>query len=67
MFAQVHALAKGLADPGDIALCHAACKACAAVHVEIHAIGLPIYELAAIVRTHGLENYEKAAVEKISY
>lgn len=64
---QVHALAKELADPADIALCHAVGQACAAVHVETHAIGLPIYELTAIVRSLGLENCEKAVDKKISY
>ena len=64
---KVHALAKKLADPADIALCHAVGQACATVHVETHTIGLPIYELTAIVRSLGWENCETAVKGKIAY
>lgn len=43
------------AGPEDAALCHAVGQACATVHVETHAIGLPIYELTALVRSIGLD------------
>lgn len=49
-----HAAAKDTDDPVSIALCHAVGQACGAVHVETHAIGLPMYELTALVRL-GLE------------
>ena len=45
-----HAMAKEVPSPADAALCHAVGQACGAVHVETHAIGLPMYELTAIVR-----------------
>lgn len=66
----VHAMAREVASPADAALCHAVGHGCAAVHTEAHAIGLPIYELTAIVRSSDettcipalqqqLANYEK--------
>ncbi|HIZ54683.1 MAG TPA: hypothetical protein H9671_00555 [Firmicutes bacterium] len=64
---QVHAAAKEIADPADIALCHAVGQACATVHVESHAIGLPVYELTAIVHQHGIENCGPAIADKIQY
>lgn len=51
-----HAAARGLASPEAVALCHAVGQACATVHVETHAIGLPVYELTALVRRYGIEN-----------
>ena len=50
-----HALARELTDPGDIALCHGVGQACGVVHTGGHAIGLPMYELTALVRRYGLE------------
>ena len=66
----VHAMAREVASSADAALCHAVGHGCAAVHTEAHAIGLPIYELTAIVRSSDettcipalqqqLANYEK--------
>lgn len=63
---QVHAMAKELDDPVDVALCHAVGQACATVHVETHAIGLPIYELTAIVRARGMESCEAAVEARIA-
>lgn len=63
---EAHAVAKELSDPVDIALCHAVGQACATVHVETHAIGLPLYELTAIVRRWGIERCQEAVEEKIS-
>ncbi len=63
---QVHAMAKELDNPPDIALCHAVGQACSAVHVETHAIGLPIYELTALVQEYGLEACEAALVRRIA-
>lgn len=51
-----HAMAKELADPADIARCHAVGQACGVVHTAGHALGYPMYELAAIVLEHGLDN-----------
>lgn len=62
---QVHAMAKELTVPADIALCHAVGQACAAVHVETHAIGLPIYELTAIVLEYGMERCEKPLANRL--
>lgn len=53
---QAHAVAKELSDPADIALCHALGQGCATVHTAGHAIGLPMYELTALVRRYGLDS-----------
>ena len=58
-----HALAKELTDPADIALCHAVGQACAVVHTPGHALGLPMHELTALIRRHGLAG-SRDAVEK---
>lgn len=50
-----HAAARGVASPADAARLHAVAQGCSAVHAQGHAIGLPIYELTAIVRERGLE------------
>lgn len=63
---EAHAMAKELTNLTDIALCHAVGQACATVHVETHAIGLPIYELTALVREHGIENAQPFVKERIS-
>ena len=63
---QVHAMAKELSNPADIALCHAVGQACSTVHVETHAIGLPLYELTALVRECGIEDCKAALSEKIA-
>lgn len=62
---QAHQAAKGLDSPEDIALCHAVGQACAVVHVETHAIGLPIYELTAIVRGAGFPDCRKPVERRI--
>ncbi len=68
---QAHAVAKELRNPADIALCHAVGQACATVHVETHAIGLPIYELTAVALENGIDQparlaqVEKAVAAKI--
>ncbi len=51
---QAHALAKEITSAEDIARCHAVGQACGVVHTAGHALGLPIYELTALVRKHGL-------------
>ena len=50
----VHAFAKEIQSPEDIALCHAIGQACGVVHAAGHAMGLPIYELTSIIRRYGL-------------
>lgn len=64
---QVHAIAKEIQNPVHIALCHAVGQACATVHVETHAIGLPIYELSAIVKKYGIDNCKDPIENKIKY
>lgn len=54
-----HAFAKEITSLEDIALCHAVGQGCSVVHTEGHAIGLPIYELTAMVRKYGIENYKE--------
>lgn len=52
---QVHAMAKEIHSPEDIALCHAVGQACGTVHAVGHAIGFPIYDLTSLIRKHGIE------------
>lgn len=62
-----HAVAKEIDDKEYGALCHAIGHAGATVHVETHALGLPIYELTAIVLKYGKDNFSKSVTEKINY
>lgn len=62
-----HAVAKEINDKEYGALCHAIGHAGATVHVETHAVGLPFYELTAIVLKCGKDNFQKPVSEKISY
>lgn len=61
-----HAVAKEIDDDYYIALCHAIGQGLSTVHVETHAIGLPIYELTAIVLKNK-DNYQKEVGSKIKY
>lgn len=51
-----HSMAKEMDLPEDKALCHAVGQACSTVHTKRHAMGLPIYELTAIVKKYGIKN-----------
>lgn len=69
-----HTVAKELTNKEDIALCHAIGQACGVVHTIGHAIGLPIYELTAIVYKNGIDNCKdklinrkKEYIDKIYY
>ncbi|MDF9408816.1 hypothetical protein L7E55_10695 [Pelotomaculum isophthalicicum JI] len=62
-----HAVAKEIDDSEYGALCHAIGHAGATIHVKTHALGLPIYELTAIVLKYGKENFPKPVSEKINY
>lgn len=62
-----HAVAKEINDSQYGALCHAIGHAGATVHVETHAIGLPMYELTALVLKFGRDNFEKPVIDKINY
>ena len=62
-----HAVAKEIKDEEYGALCHAIGHAGATVHVETHALGLPFYELTAVVLEHGKVAYQKPVSEKIEY
>ena len=62
-----HAAAKDIDDSEYGCLCHAIGHAGATVHVETHAVGLPSYELTAIVLRYGKEDYQKPVSEKINY
>lgn len=62
-----HAVAKEIDDNEYGALCHAIGHAGATVHVETHALGLPLYELTAIVFKYGKDNFSKPVSEKIDY
>ena len=60
-----HAMAKELADPADIARCHAVGQACSVVHTSGHALGYPMYELTAIVLELGLDNCRDAVEHRV--
>lgn len=60
-----HAMSKELADPADIARCHAVGQACSVVHTGGHAMGYPIYELTALVQELGLENCREAVEARV--
>jgi hypothetical protein len=62
-----HAVAKEINDSEYGALCHAIGHAGATVHVETHALGLPFYELTAIVLNYGKDDFPKPVTEKIDY
>ena len=62
-----HAVAKEIDDREYGALCHAIGHAGGTVHVETHALGLPIYELTALVLRFGRDGYREPASEKIGY
>lgn len=62
-----HAVAKEIDDKEYGALCHAIGHAGATVHVETHALGLPFYELTAIVLKYRKDNFQKPVSEKINY
>lgn len=69
-----HALAREITCPEDIALCHAVGQGCSVVHTPGHTLGLPLYELTAIVRRLGpescrdaVEHRAKEYVERLLY
>ncbi len=62
-----HAVAKEINDNEYGALCHAIGHAGATVHVETHAMGLPMYELTATFLKYGKDNFSKPVSEKIDY
>ena len=62
-----HAMAKELADPADIARCHAVGQACSVVHTVGHALGYPMYELTAIILEQGLDDCRGAVEHRVRY
>ncbi|MGM0395921.1 MAG: putative immunity protein [Bacillota bacterium] len=62
-----HAVAKEVEDERLKALCHGIGHAGATVHVGTHAIGLPMYELTAIVLQHNKKEYEEYVQKKIGF
>ncbi len=62
-----HAVAKEIGDAQYGALCHAIGHAGATIHVSTHALGLPIYELTAIVLKYGINDFERPVTDKIDY
>lgn len=62
-----HAVAKEINDPVCGALCHAIGHAGSTVHVETHALGLPFYELTAIVLKNNKVDFQNEVQEKIAY
>ena len=62
-----HAMAKELADPADIARCHAVGQACSVVHTAGHALGYPVYALTAIVLDLGLDDCREPIEQRVMY
>src|SRR5665647_3459829 len=62
-----HAVAKEINDDEYGALCHAIGHAGATVHVETHALGLPFYELTAVVFKAGLGKCDTVISNKIDF
>jgi hypothetical protein len=62
-----HAMAKELADPVDIARCHAVGQACSVVHTTGHALGYPMYELTAMVLELGLDDCRESVEQRVMY
>ena len=62
-----HAMAKELANPADIARCHAVGQACSVVHTEGHALGYPMYELTAMVLESGVDRCRDAAETRVRH
>lgn len=60
-----HAYAKEL-PPADGARCHAIGQACSVVHTKGHCMGLPVYELSAIVFDLGVERGRPAVENRIT-
>ncbi|MCA0971152.1 hypothetical protein LCM20_11160 [Halobacillus litoralis] len=60
-----HAVAKEVEDLQYGLLCQAIGHAGATVHVETHALGLPIYELTSLVHQYGKDQYQKPVRERI--
>ena len=52
----VHGYAKKTDDPVVQALCHALGQGCSTVHTVKHAIGLPMYEMTAMVKERGIDD-----------
>ena len=62
-----HAVAKEINDQQYEALCHAIGHAGATVHIETHALGLPMYELTALALKYGIDNFERPVSDKIDF
>ncbi len=62
-----HKVAKEINDVEYSALCHAIGHAGATVHVKTHALGLPIYELTALVLRYGYDDFSIPVSKKINY
>ena len=60
----VHAMARNMRSPADAALCHAVGQGCSCVHTLGHAMGLPVYELTAILLEGG-DGWEARAEDAI--
>lgn len=60
-----HAICKEDVSELDSLRCHAIAQACSTVHSRNHAIGLPMYDLTAIVKSRGLNNCEKDVINRM--
>ena len=61
-----HHLAAEMQDPEAVALCHAVGQACSVIHTPRHGMGLPVYELTALVRRYGLPEAAEAVEERVA-
>lgn len=63
----VHQMAKEIRSPVDIALVHAIGQGLSTVHLKEHAIGLPMYQLSALVFEHGIDDVEPLIEKQLSH
>lgn len=63
----LHAQAKKTDDIVYQSYCHAIAQACSCVHTTKHALGLPLYELSALVFKHGVLDFTVHVTDKIKF
>lgn len=64
---EIHRLSKTYNKPDQVALLHAYAQGLSVIHSKKHAMGLPIYELTAIILRHEKERYEEVIQSKLAF
>ncbi len=63
----IHRLSKTNNKPEQVALLHAYAQGLSVIHSKKHAMGLPIYELTAIILKHEVNRYEEVIQTKLAF